>query len=62
MNRSRGERPAAARDEEPTSSTLPPRVGRVDITKVTRMRDVYLRFTSGQSGDFFNLYGFDFGH
>lgn len=43
-------------------STLAPQVGRVDITKVTRMRDVYLRFTSGQSGDFFNLYGFDFGH
>ena len=33
-----------------------------DIEKVAGVHDVYLRFTSGQSGDFVNLHWFDFGH
>lgn len=33
-----------------------------DVRKVTGVHDVYLRFTSGQPGDFVNLHWFDFGH
>jgi hypothetical protein len=33
-----------------------------DIEKVAGVHDVYLRFTSGQPGDFVNLHWFDFGH